>query len=174
MYYLNNVKSSQDYMCSPMSNMSKSLHAYTKRLLFILLIRTNRLLNNKIRKCGYSFFTVVTFLSAPREHQLPGVLGGRQVPQSGPLPGLVCVVCVLSDACCRVAAGQTGNYIYSNDQNGWSSLSAQHCWRYGWVVRLSSVSVVFIIPLLHKICVDSRVFANKQIQIYIYFTLEML
>lgn len=84
----------------------------------------------------YSFLTVVICRSASREHKLLGMLRGRQVPQSGPLPGLVGLVRVFSYLCCRLAAGQIGNYIYSNDQNGWDSLSAWHCWWYGWVVFL--------------------------------------
>lgn len=78
------------------------------------------------------------YFSASREHKLLVMLRRRQVPQSRPLPGLVCLVRVFSYLCCRLAAGQIGNYIYSNDHNGWDSLSAWHCWWYGWVVCLGS------------------------------------
>lgn len=95
----------------------------------------------------------MTYPSASTEHQLPCLLGGRQVPQSGPLPGIVCVVCVSSDLCCRLAGGQTGNYIHPDDQNGWGGLSTWHHWWYGWVIRLCSVTVfLFSFPLLHSIC----------------------
>lgn len=65
-----------------------------------------------------SSLTTLTSPSASGAHQLPGMLRRWQIPRSGSLPGLVCVVCVLSDLCWTVVAGKSGNYICSNDQNG--------------------------------------------------------
>lgn len=102
----------------------------------------------------YSFLTVVIYRSASREHKLLGMLRRWQVPQSGPLPGLVCLVRVSSYLCCRLAAGQFGNHIYSNDQNGWTSLSTWHCWWYGWVVCLCSATrniFSLVIGIIHQL-----------------------
>lgn len=107
----------------------------------------------------YSFFTVI-FPSASWEHQLLDVLGRRPVPQSGSLQGLVSVVCILSDLCCRVAAGQSRDYIYSNDQDGWDGLSARHCRWYGWVARLWSATV-----LLFSSCCVYIIFLDRRLHL---------
>lgn len=146
---LNNDRSSQDYLCSPVSYVSK--RQSNKVFLFYKLKYIGYWMKTSVfSKWNVGINFLLSYLSASREHQLPGVLGRRQVPQSGSLPGLVCVVCIFSHLSCRAAAGQLGNHIYSNDQNGWEYLSAWHCWWYGWVVHLWSTTV-----LLFSLCLSS-------------------
>lgn len=81
-----------------------------------------------------------------RQHHVPGVLIGWQVPQCGSLAGLLRVVCVVSGLCLRVATGHSGNHGHSvchTDRNGTFAL---HHWWHGWVCHQCSLSC-FIGPL---------------------------
>ena len=165
-----------NFSCRP----SWVVQAHTA-LIIILPVKINvlfsldfSLLNEKIsvfwRK--WLLLTVVSYLSASREHQLPHMLRRWQVPRSGSLPGLVCVVCIFSDLGCRLAGGQTGNYIYSDDQYGRDGISTRHYWWYGWVICLWSVPMCFftfskvvILPLLRKTCFFSWQIASD-VQLY--------
>lgn len=90
------------------------------------------------------------YLSASRQHPLPGMFSRRQVPGCGSLGGLFCVVCIISDLFLRVAAGNSGNHFHSDHQDGRSSLLARHHRWYGWVVVCCSAAI-FMCSLMYPL-----------------------
>ena len=72
-------------------------------------------------------------VSAPRVHQLPGVLRRRPVPGRGSLPGGVCELRRLPGLRLLLARGRAGHHRHSDDGRRPGGLSDQHRGWYGWV-----------------------------------------